>query len=635
MKKSTFILLMTCSLLSEITGQQYYTTEHFRIQYDIDKVPSRKDKSYLPPGVNPAQLSEFGDPDWEDDIDNPGKKRRTIPYYIQDIGNNLETALSKYVTLGLIKESELVQTGSGTDFNANATGDEPENIKISIKVIVKALADNNGNAIDGENDPLTGTIYLNENVPTSVEEPVKYYVLRKACAHELMHYITHRNYSGLFTKWSAYSGSYSQQWWWECLAVQADRLVFPDQKPFESEVYAMDKNCNYLYGNVMESWDNCNNDPGWYVSSSFLTYLLYYRDGKKADFKDIFFAPIVNFENIISLNRTSLDKYVKKSLDSRGLGYEYQDYLNWLLRAENKSLRIPSGTDTRVYQTNVALKNENFQNVSRYDANIPYMALKSYRIFQGSTTNEKKYKIVNHKFTEDEIVKIVGDQVMSKSEPITTNCNMYVYEGSNEGRKLIKQLLPGDSLEIVYQNKKWIEVVIINPGMGNQGKAALEIIRYPSLAGTYKGAIKFSGTNPKLDEMYTIHLSTFEIIIDSTGKAEINFEFHKSYRKDGFYAKADNIKGKVESDGSFKIVGLVKAFFYPKGCSTCCDFPQVKDDPKCIKMGYNPYFWKFEGQIVQNLQGRQISGYIAAGMRPDKFMKLSEKLYKFEAIQTE
>lgn len=622
MKKiSTFWFLLAAGIF--YASAQTHTTEHFVITYDIDKVPSRKDRSYLPPGVNPAQLPEFGDPDWEDDPENPGQKRRTIPYYILDMGKNLETALKVYVNLELTTYTELTPTKS--DHQAN----DPGGVR-KVSVIVKNIVDSGNNPIDGESDATMGIIYLNENVAVSKDEPDKVKVLRKVCAHELLHYITSRTYNAWFAKLSVLSSDYgSQQWWWECLAVQADRLVFPDQHPYEAELYAMDKNA--IYTNVGNSWDVCNNDPDWYVSSGFLTYLLYYREGQKAKFSDIFFAPNKNLSNLLSCVRTTLDTYVKESLQSKGLGDEYQAYLNFLLAMSQPQFCIKSGNDERpTYLTTVRLKNDNFQAQTNCEAEVPYMSMRVYRFLQGSVSNETRYTLVSPALTLEEMTaQSVKDVMSGNTTPLP--CNLFAYECTEGSRKLLKQLYPGDSLHVFYEKGKWIEVAMINASLASKGVGKVMLLRYPSLAGTYKGKIIFSGTNPKLDEMYTISLSNFQMEIDAKGEAALGFEFHKSYRKDGYYAKAEKIVGKVDKTGLFSIVGPVEAFTYPKGCSNCCDFPQVKDDPKCMKMPANPYYWKFDGQIVQDKQGWMLKGDIAAGFRPDKFMKASEKLYKFEA----
>jgi hypothetical protein len=129
--------------------------------------------------------------------------------------------------------------------------------------------------------------------------------------------------------------------------------------------------------------------------------------------------------------------------------------------------------------------------------------------------------------------------------------------------------------------------------------------------------------------MYTITISTLRIEITGN-EVTCDFEFHKQYKKDGFYAKGIQMKGKVDPAGVVQIIGPVKGFSYPKGCTNCCDFPQVLDDPKCFKMNHNPYYWKFEGKVIPGEGNKEkLNGFIAAGIGANRFLKASEKLYVF------
>lgn len=625
-KKAISLLFILGGIMNHLYSYpftQNYLTAHFNIHYNVDSVPSRKDKSYISPNTNPAQLPEFGDPDWEDDPNNPGGKRRTIPYYILDIGKNMEKALEVYVKMGLVTYSEST-TPPKSSLSDDAI-DLPDTVTKVIDVYVKALTDSKNNPIDGENDAKTGNIYINQNVPTSPDLPNKVDVLKKACAHELLHHVTYRKYSGLLAAYSTYSDALSQQWWWECLATQGDRLVFPNQKNYEAESYAMTSNA--IYNNIPAAWDVVNADPNWYVSSSFLTYLIYYRPDKKADFAKIFFAPIKDLSNSTSYIRTSLDKYVKEELGSKGLGYEYQAYLRWLMAIQNPHLCLEAGNDARPYIESISLKPDNFTQKTQYNALQPYMSMKVYRIVQALTAKDKMYTVKNHLYSQDEMMEIAAKAALNNE--LLDKCNVFVYECTKWTRKELIQLAPSDSLNISYEQGKWIEVALINPSLNNSGNAAIEIIRYPTIAGKFKGKVEFSGTNPSLDAMYTISISDLHIELTDSGTAICDFEFHKSYKKDGFYAKGKSLRGTVDKSGNVLIIGAVEAFTYPKGSQGCCDFPQVKDDPNCIKMKANPYFWKFEGKIGYEGTKRKITGYIAAGLNPRKFMKASEKLYKF------
>ncbi len=610
---------------------EFYRTEHFKIYYNVDSVPSCKDISYIPYGSNPAQLPAFGDPDWEDDPKNPGKKRRTIPYYILDIGKNMEKALKVYVDMGLVSYDAPPQSNP-------AFTDETYVLPYIIEVYVQSLNSGGGTPIDGETSTKTGVISINQNVPVSPELPNKVEVLRKACAHELLHHVTFRNYSALNATVSGitffvddFAGTNiadktSVQWWWECLATQADRLVFPDSKPYEAENYAMDP--SGIITNLHNSWDVCNADPQWYISSGFLSYLLYYREGQKADFAQIFFYPIKNLSNTFSFVRESLDKYVKEKLGSKGLGYEYQNYMIWLMEKRNPYFHIIPGGDNRKYVQTVKLDKKNIETQSTYTIAVPYMALKVLKINQSPDVDDKTYTIKN-RFNKEEDAEMSVTHAIDGTPTQARSCEVWVYECNNETRKLLKKLGHGDSLNISYEKGKWTEVAVTNPLLSANSNEVISIIRYPSLEGKYKGKVIFSGENPKLDAMYTITLSELDIEIKDT-LATCNFEFHKAYARDGFYAKGTALKGKADPLGNVTIIGSVQAFTYPKGSPGCCDFPQVKEDPKCAKMNANPYFWKFTGKVSAEGGKYFLKGSIAAGLSAKKFMKASENLYKFE-----
>jgi hypothetical protein len=209
-----------------------------------------------------------------------------------------------------------------------------------------------------------------------------------------------------------------------------------------------------------------------------------------------------------------------------------------------------------------------------------------------------------------------------------------VFECTSQGRKLIRELdlySKKDSMNIFHEPGKWTEVGVLSYSTHYASSATVEVTRYPDFDGVYEGKVGFSGTNPKLDAMYTITLSTLKLEIKGT-EVTCDFEFHKHYKKDGFYAKGVQMKGKVSTEGQVEIVGPVKGFSYPKGCIGCCDFPQVMDDPKCFKMNHNPYYWKFEGKVVLDDQGKATcKGYIAAGIGPARFPKGGERLYAFSA----
>jgi len=210
---------------------------------------------------------------------------------------------------------------------------------------------------------------------------------------------------------------------------------------------------------------------------------------------------------------------------------------------------------------------------------------------------------------------------------------VYVYENNIKDRKFIRELYPyskKDSIVITTKERSWTEIVLINGSVNVDQTSNLLITDYPDIEGNYQGDIIFSGKNPKLDQKYTKDLSRLNIDVKDDGSAKCDFEFHKFYSRDGFYAKGTALSGKVDMAGHLVIIGAVDAFTYPKGSPGCCDFPQVLTDDKCIKFRHKPYYWKFEGDIV-NENGKNIilNGDIAAGVNPVKFLKMSEQLYKF------
>jgi hypothetical protein len=235
------------------------------------------------------------------------------------------------------------------------------------------------------------------------------------------------------------------------------------------------------------------------------------------------------------------------------------------------------------------------------------------------------------------ILKIIKQQVVNEKMYTIKNlsregeCSVLVFECTSQGRKLIRELeqySKKDSMNIIHQTGKWIEVGVLSYSLNNASSASTEITRYPDYDGIYEGKVVFSGTNPKLDSRYTITISKliFEI---KTGEVTCNFEFHKEYPRDGFYAKGILLKGKINPEGVVLLTGSVQAFTYPKGSLNCCDFPRVKDDPKCIKFNHNPYYWKFDGKVIMIDNKVTLNGFIAAGTGPDHFMKASERLYAF------
>jgi len=594
------VILLTAGILNAGYSQTYpdtYKTGHFIIHYNADSVPFRKDKSYIP--VNKPSQERFanGDPDFIFDPDDSTRIIRSVPYYIIDMGANFEKALSACITLGLASaDREVIHNDVYT-------------IKTSVDVYVCRLDP----GTDGENNARTGWIYINQDVGTPIETPSQALALQKVCAHELLHYVTSKSYS-IFALGLTRGVNF---WWWECLASQADRLVFPDNKPFEAEISAMDNNTG-IQNIVQDSWDVCNIQPNWYISSAFLSYLMYYRPGPKATFDKIFFYP-TKLTNMASYNRSSLNDYVKAELSSNSLGQEYYDYMLWMLEkktGDSKYFYLKMAEGSVPYLTTVSFKKLDTQYQNTHDLQVPYMALRVLRVIKAGNSTDSLFTIKN---------------LAQEGE-----CKVLVFECKKDERKLMRILdlySKKDSLNIVFQQGKFTEIGVLSYSQDNSSSAKIELTRYPNFDGTYEGKVEFNPENlEKVVSRYTITISALKFEIKGTG-VTCDFEFHKEYPKDGFYAKGVALKGSIDPTGIVHMVGQVSGFTYPKGSLNCCDFPRVKDDPKCMKFVHNPYYWKFDGKVVVEGNKITLKGYIAASINQVKFAAKSEKLYAFSTTK--
>lgn len=577
-----------------------WKTAHFIIHYDREKVPSNKDTFYKPAYACDLTNMVDGDPDREYDALVFGKTKWAVPFYIRDIGEHLEQSLEAFVNLGITRYSK---SPDSPNFN-----NETDNIR---HVYVTDLT-YKGRQADGETNPITGSVYISQRIPVTHDQLDVTESLRKACAHELLHSITADHYSGIITKISSVADALSCVWWWECLATQADRLVWPGRTPFEAEMYAMDPN-HGLQLSLHKSWDDCNSDPAWYNSGAFLTWLLHYRSGAKARFEKVFLSPVSGVWNIMSYTRSSLDEYVRNELGSPGLGFEYRDFLMYLLEKRNPDLYLTHRVSSVPYMQAITHSKNNMEQKKSVSLNIPYMSMRLVKIVRYGDLSEPMYTI-----------KHIGN---------AGQYSVQLYECGDSGRRLLRELKPyseKDSMNVYYEPGKWTEVAVISHALHENSSAVIEIVRYPQFDGIYKGKIEFSGVNPRLDSRYSITLSDLEVIVNRD-KVTARFEFHKEYPRDGFYAKGVRMEGTIDVQGNVELTGPVEAFTYPKGSIGCCDFPRVKDDPKCIRFNHSPYFWKFNGKAEVSGQKTIMKGFIAAGVAPGRFLKGSDKLYAFTA----
>jgi hypothetical protein len=593
------VLLLSTVFQNEGSAQTYpdlYKTGHFFIHYNADSVPRRKDATYVPLNKPLGEKTVSGDPDLVYDPENPGKTKRAVPYYIIDMGAGFETSLARYVELGLIQADR--EVGRKDEFT----------IKNLVDVYVRRLDP----GTDGENNPLTGSVYISQNVATSAEIPSQAMSLQKVCAHELLHYVTSIAYSA-----ESFLISTANFWWWESLATQGDRLVFPTNTPFEAEESAMDAKTG-IQNIIHDSWDVCNVQPNWYISSAFLSFLQYYRAGKKAEFKQIFFYP-AKWTNALSYVRSSLDDYVKAELGSSGLGQEYYDYMMFLLEhkaGDGKTMFLKIGEAGPAYVNSVIFKKKDTEYQTTYDLQVPYMSLRVLKVLRQGDCMDSIYTIRN---------------LAQEGE-----CKVQVFECTKTERKLIRMLdlyTKKDSMNIVFQPGKWTEIAVLSHSTHYASSARIQLVRYPGFDGTYEGRVEFNPDNlEKVDSRYTISISNLKFEIKGKN-VTCDFEFHKEYPKDGFYAKGTALQGTIDPTGVIHLVGSIYGFTYPKGSLNCCDFPRVLNDAKCIKFSHNPYYWKFDGKVVAETNKITLKGFIAAGTNSVKFNPKSEKLYSFSTTK--
>jgi hypothetical protein len=379
----------------------------------------------------------------------------------------------------------------------------------------------------------------------------------------------------------------SSKWWWEALAVQADRVVFPNNKPYEAEQYAGESSQNLAYL-LHRSWDDCNEEPLWYTSGGFLSYLMHYRPGRMAEFREIFTRPAGSIAPV----RTSLDNYLRNDLGSRGIGWEYHDYLKWCY--DNKGFAAidtgSAGVSGNPHTTLVRL-NEQFSNPDTVAVNIPYMAARIFRIRNDEM--KKKTIVVKNSNQSDNVV-------------------LYAYLCSQGSRQFLMTLRPantGDSLIQVFADKRqWLDIVTINNSNSDAGNAELIVAEKINAEGDYKGRISFADNNTSMAR-YTITISDLHIIIDDKNQASGTVEFLMEYPKDGMVAVCTDFKGSVNTVGRFLLSGRVKETAYPKCKTNCCTYELIKQGSPCFKISKSP-FWHFEGKVKITALKKEIEGTI-------------------------
>lgn len=543
-----FTLVIMISSVSSVAQNKVCQTENFVIHYELSTVPANTDPKYVSLEATHATDS--------------------IPYYIQDMGLYLQAAFDKYASLKLIPKWEYKLKG----FRAAPPSDaNPKSYVDSSLIKIDIYVEDIGTS-DGETPPHSN--YLKFNTYIKPERGmIAALALQKACAHELLHHVTKSYYSVLAT--------YSTRWWWETLATQADRVVFPHINPYEAEQYASDKLSIFLH----RSWDDCTNDSTWYKSGGFLSYLCYYRPGIKADFREIFLRPSNDKTSYV---RTVLNNYSVNELGAKSIGWEYHDYLQWCYENKGFAFIDTSGLNLQSKHVVPVRLDDKFR-ADTLATNVPYMAAKIFRI-------------VNQEIKKKTIVV--------KNSTKTQNIVLYVYACQRGKRAYLKQISVGDSLVYHYQDKaQWLDVLSINYSNDQEASPEIVVIDAIMAEGDYKGKVDFADDNTKMKSKYKITVSELHIIIDENNQATGTVEFHMEYPKDGMLAVCSELQGKVDPYGNFLIKGRVKETNYPKCKDNCCTYDLIKQGSPCFKV--NGYLnWYFGGKVKLNTQKKDIEGKI-------------------------
>lgn len=380
----------------------YLTSPHFIIYWTDGKVPS--------------------DTDYKSTLTN---HKGTAPHYIQDILYYLEEARQVY-----------------DDKNLTVPKDTTNKAEVRILELPKG--------VDG-NTSYFGFIRISQNIEAdnefSQEELVKI-----TCAHELLHYV--QDYYYMFT----FEGNIIK-WWLEATAVQADRIVWPNKTKFEAISYA---NGN-LEDQLDRSWDDCNEDPNWYIAGGFLTYLTTYRDGPKLSIPKIIIE--TGKATKISYFRTIINNYLKSNLSSYGIGHEYRDYIKWAYEHSGpiKINYIPplqAGNAKYVVPVRLTEDNANWNQT----VTVPYLAAKMVKIISPTSQGASSFEIV-----------------LNNSD---TQIEHYVYVSDRNKTTYKKYLVKNDTLKINLENKnQWIDILSCNIFKDDNGSfdLSVKLIQSPTI----------------------------------------------------------------------------------------------------------------------------------------------------------
>ncbi len=554
---SLFILLLLFSVNHSFAQKKTYSTTNFLIRYDESSVPSNADPAYLSPQHN-----------------HPVKD---VPYYVQDMGLYLQTAFDKYVSMGLIEKMD-----KSASYAKELKEKRPDPTPTIINIYVEDIKDQNGKPLDGVTG-LSG-ITINNLVPPD-RGMTSSVALQKTCCHELLHYVTENYYSVM-------AANLATKWWWESLAVQADRIVFPKISPYEAEQYAGESSQN-LSAILQRSWDDCNEEPIWYTSGGFLAYLLHYRPGKTADFRELFLRPA---QSKTSYTRDVIDTYLKE-LGSKGIGTEYHDYIKWCYDNKGFAAIDTSLADLAGNAHTLLVKLDDKFTADTVTTGIPYMAAKIFRVKN---------------------MEIKPKKVMVKNLSGSENTILYLYSCAPGNRTQIAELPKGDSLFFEYKDKReWLDVVAINYTNNQQANPRLVVADAIQAQGDYKGAVDFADDNTKMKAKYKITISDLHVIVDEKYKATGTVEFHMEYPKDGMLAMCSDFEGKVDVLGNFTLKGRVSEIDYPKCPQGCCTYELIKQGSNCMKITKYLY-WHFTGKLKVTGDKKDVEGRITVSPSPQK-----------------
>jgi hypothetical protein len=553
--------------------QKIYSTVNFHIQYDESAVPSNSDPAY----VSPFTKHQVKD----------------VPNYVQDMGLYLQTAFDKYASMGLIDKMD-----RSPSYAKELKEKTPDPVPRIINIYVESIKDPNGKSIDGVTG-LSG-ITINNLVPPD-RGMSSSTALQKTCCHELLHFVTESYYSVM-------AANVATKWWWECLAVQADRLVYPGKKPYEAEQYAGESSQNLSFI-LQRSWDDCNEEPNWYTSGGFLAYLLHYRQAKTADFREIFLRPA---QNKTSYTRDVLDTYLKE-LGSKGIGWEYHDYIKWCYDKKGFAAIDTAMADLAGNTHTIVVRLDEKFTADTLTTGLPYMAAKVFRIRN---------------------MEIKPKSVLVKNLSGSDNSVMYAYSCAPGMRTQITTLGRGDSILFSFKDKKqWIDVLTINTTKSQADNPRLVVVDAIDALGDYRGSADFTEDNSKMKSRYKITISDLRININDKNQVQGSIEFHMEYPKDGMLATCSDFSGKVDLTGKFSMKGRVQEINYPKCPQGCCTYELIKQGGStCMKVTKYLY-WHFTGKVKVSDNKKDIDGKIivspsVAMPKGDKAMlKFSVKNY--------